>query len=72
MQQQQRTLDEVREAAEELGFTLTITEPFFEIARGEFGGRFSTDEAGRAEAYDYLLRYKQRLKQINERQGRRV
>ena len=72
MQQQQRTFDEVREAAEELGCTLTIEGQFLELTKGEFGGRFTNDEVGRAQAYDSLLRYKQRREQINESQGRRV
>ena len=72
MQQNQRTLDEVRDTAEELGFTLTIEGQFLELTKGEFGGRFLDTETGRAEAYDYLVRYKHRLEQINESQGRRV
>jgi hypothetical protein len=70
--QQQRTLDEVKKEAEALGFTLTLKEQFFEINKGGFGGLFLNNDVDRAQAYDYLARYRHRLEQINELQGRRV
>ncbi len=48
--QQKRTLDEVRDAAEELGFQLTIEERFFELNKGAFGETFTNNEMGRGEA----------------------
>jgi hypothetical protein len=65
-------LDEVQKEAEALGFTFTHEEKFFHVNKGAFGGTFSNTEAGRGEAYDYLVRYRQTLEQINAFRGRRV
>ncbi len=70
--QQKRTLDELKKEAGALGFTLKTEEKFFEMDKGELGGTFTYDEAGIEEAYNYLVRYKQRLSQIRELRGRRL
>jgi hypothetical protein len=70
--QQKRTLDELKKEAEALGFTLKTEEKFFDMDKGELGGTFTYDEAGIEEAYDYLVRYRRRLEQINELRGRRL
>ena len=72
MQQQKRTLDEVKKEAEALGFSLTTEEQFFEMSKGAFGGTFTHNEAGIGEAYDYLVRYRHRLEQLRESRGRQV
>jgi hypothetical protein len=70
--QQKRTLDEVKKEAEVLRFTLKTEGKFFEMNKGELGGTFTYNQAGIEEVYDYLVRYRHRLEQINELRGRRL